>query len=356
MATLQFSGIQDIVNSTLKELGKGPIEQVAQSYPGYPTCDYFFRREGRMSLSDGYAIQRSVWIRKQNVATDTALYEADDVNVENLTTTATIPWRFYKSYWAYDDREFLANAGESRIFDMIKVRRSNAWLSMIEKLDADIWTLPATTNTRSLYGIPYYLVKNATAGFNGGHPSGYSDVAGISRTTYANWKNYTATYTLNTITKADIITTLRTAFRAMRWQDIEGMSIEDYRRGRDKYVLLVNNATMGGFENVGEAQNENLGKDVASFEGQKDIYRADGTLTFRRKPIVFDPYLDNDSTNPIYVMDLSTWCMYVMKKLNMEQTEPTLIGDGHHSYAVWYDLGCNLMCFDPRRNGVFYGV
>lgn len=353
MPTLHLSGIQDIVNTTLRELGRDRIQQIAQSYVNYPVCNYFFRRKGKVVLDDGYEIQRTVWIKKVNVAESTALWEADTINVENLTTVARIPWRYYKSHWAMDAREVDVNAGPSRIYEMIKVRKANSHLSMVELLNAHLWTLPGSTNERDLYGIPYYLVKNATTGFNGGHPSGYTSVANISRTTYSGWKNYTAQYV--SVSKADVITKLRTAFRACRFMDIEGLSVEDYRKGaRDNYVLFVNNATMAAFENVGESQNENLGKDVASIEGGNDIFRFDGGLTFRRKPIVFEPYLDTDTTNPVYFMDLSTWCMYVRRGFNMKQSEPEKIADNHNAVAVWQDLSCNLMCVDPRRNGVMY--
>ena len=353
--TLHLSGIQDIVNSTLKELGRGRIQQVAQSLVGYPTCDYFFRREGdgRMVLDDGYEVQRSVWIKTQNVASSGGLWEADPVlNVENLTATASAPWRYYKAYWAMDQREVDVNSGPSRIFEMIKVRRNNAWLKLIEKLDNHLWTLPSASATTDLYGIPYAVVKNSSTGFNGGHPSGYSDVYNISRTTYTNWKNYTATYT--TVTKSDLITTMRTGYRAMRFQDIEGLSLQDYRKGRDRYVNFVNTDTMAGFENVGEAQNENLGRDVAPFEGAKDVYRFEGSLTFRRKPIVYVPQLDTDTDDPVYSLDLSTWCMYVRRAFNMKQTGPVEVADNHNAFSYWYDLACQLMCVDPRRNGVFY--
>lgn len=354
-STLHLSGIQDIVNSTLKDLGRGKIQQVAQSLVGYPTCDYFFKKEGdgRMVLDDGYEVQRSVWIKTSNTASEGALWEADPtLNVENLTATASAPWRYYQSYWAMDEREVDVNSGPSRIFEMIKVRQNNAWLKLIEKLDLALWTLPSASTSRALYGIPYAVVKNATTGFSGGHPSGYSDVYGISRTTYSNWKNYSATYT--SVTKSDLITTMRTAFRSMRFQDIEGLSLADYRKGRDKYVLFCNTDTVAGFENVGEAQNENLGKDVAPMTVANDVYRFDGGLTFRRKPIVYVPQLDSDTDDPVYSLDLSTWCMYVRRNFNMKRTGPHPVADQRHAFSYWYDLGCQLMCVDPRRNGVFY--
>lgn len=355
MATLTASGIQDLMNATLEDLGRDRIQQIAQAYVDYPAFNLFHKKE-RMMLDDGVQIQRNIQIKKSNVFRFKGIGQTDTVNIENITTQAKIDWRYSDAHWGFFDQEVLLNRGKSQIFNLIKSRRANAHLDIVEGINAAIWTLPGASDTKSPYGIPYYIVKNATTGFNGGHPSGYSAVANISRTTYERWKNYTAQYV--SVTKADLVKKLRTAMRATRFMNVEGMNLEDYRKGRDRYMLFVNEATAASLEDLGEAQNENLGKDLAVMETQtglgNDVYRFDGALTFRRKPIVFEPYLDTDTTNPVYGLDLSTWCNYVHRARNMRESEVKEASDQHGGFVVWIDHWFNLMCIDPRRNFVMY--
>jgi len=355
MASLTATGIQDLMNSTLAELGRDRIQMVAQNYVDYPAFSLFHKKE-RMLEDDGVQIWRNVQIKKSPAARFVAIGETDTVNIENVTTTAKIDWKYCDTHWGFFTQEIKLNSGKSKIFNLINSRKNNAILDLVEIINAAMWTLPAASDVKSPNGIPYYIVKNSgTPGFNGGHPSGYSAVANISRTTYANWKNYTGQYTA--VTKADLITKMRTAIRACRFSDVEGLTLSDYRKGRDRYVIFVNEATAASLENVGEAQNENLGRDLASMEvptGQRDIYRFDGALTFRRKPIVFEPYLDNDTSNPVYGLDLSSWCNYIHRDLNMHQSEVKEASDQHNAFVVWIDHWFNLLCVDPRRNFVLY--
>jgi hypothetical protein len=354
MATLTATGIQDLMNATLEDLGRDRIQQIAQNQVDYPAFNLFHKKE-RMFLEDGVQIQRNVQIRKTNPSRFVGIGQTDTVSIDNVTTQAKIDWKYCDTHWGFFDQEIMLNRGKSQIFNLIKSRRTNSHIDMVEMINAALWTLPGSSDTKSPNGIPYYIVKNATTGFNGGHPSGYSTVANISRTTYANWKNYTAQYVV--VTKGDLITKLRTAFKKCRFRDLDGMTLEDYRKGRDRYMLFVNESVSSDLENIGEAQNENLGKDVAVMEvqtGINDIYRFDGALTFRRKPIVFEPYLDNDTTNPVYGLDLSTWCNYVHKARNMRESEVKEAADQHNAFVVWIDHWFNLLCIDPRRNFVMY--
>lgn len=356
MATLTATGIQDLMNSTLAELGRDRIQMVAQNYVDYPAFALFHKKE-RMLEDDGIQIWRNIQIKKSNVSRFVGIGETDTVNIENVTTTAKIDWKYCDAHWGFFTQEVKLNKGKSKIFNLIDSRKNNAHLDLVELINASLWTLPGASDTKSPNGIPYYIVKNSgTPGFNGGHPSGYSAVANISRTTYANWKNYTGQYT--TVSKADLLTKMRTAYRACRFMDVEGLSIQDYRKGKDRYINFVNESTAASLENIGEAQNENLGRDVASHEVQtgmgKDVYRFDGALTFRRKPIVYEPYLDGDTSNPVYGLDLSTWCNYIHKDYNMHQNDVMMASDQHNAFVVYIDHWWNLLCFDPRRNFVLY--
>jgi len=352
MATLQVTGYADLVNATKVDYGPQDIQQIAQNYVDYPLFQTFFKKD-RMDVSDGQLIQRNLQIKKSPVARFKGMMQPDAVNIENITVQSQVPWRFADAHWGFTNQEVHLNRGKSRIFKLIDSTRANAYIDMIEMLEAALWQAPATTDSKSIYGVPYYVVKNSSTGFNGGHPGSHSSVANVSSTTYANWKNYTAYYTA--VTKADLIKKCRTACRLTKFRGLEGLNLGDYRKSMDRYCLFTNEAVAASLEDVGEAQNENLGRDLASMQvqtGGKDVYRLEGALTFRRYPIVYAPYLDGDSGNPVYGLDMSTFVMFVHENFNMKEGDVKEIGDNHDAFVVWLDLWCNLLCVDRRRNFV----
>ena len=58
---------------------------------------------------------------------------------------------------------------------------------------------------------------------------------------------------------------------------------------------------MSDIEDVGEAQNENLGRDIAPYGDNMAV------LAFRGHPLLYVPQLDADTTNPFYGIDHSTF-------------------------------------------------
>ena len=355
MANLTVANYGDLVNATKVNYGpKNKIQQVAQNYVNYVLFSLFFKKE-RMKTDGGQLIQRNEHLKKFPVARMKSIGQTDTVKIEDVTAQLQVPWRFADTHWAFTDQDVMLCTNEHKIFDLIDVRRNNAMIDFIEMFEAQLWTSPATTS-RDILGVPHYVVTTAastTFGINGTVPSGYSTVANISPTTFPNWKNGNVLYTA--VTKADLISKLRDAFFYCNFQNLEGLKKTDYEANRDRYVCVTNRAVSSDIEDLGEAQNENLGRDVASMEVNsrvKDIYSVDGVLTIRRKPIITSQYLDGVSTNPFYGLALDYWCFYVHEIMNMKETEVLRVSDTHDSYYVAQDTWCNLVCFDRRRQFV----
>ena len=94
-------------------------------------------------------------------------------------------------------------------------------------------------------------------------------------------------------------------------------------------------------EEVGESQNENLGRDIASM---------DGTMTFRNHPIIWTPQLDGDAQNPWYGLDHSTFYPVCLQGDYLRESEARQAPNQHNVYQVHVDLSYNFLCVDPRRN------
>jgi hypothetical protein len=93
----------------------------------------------------------------------------------------------------------------------------------------------------------------------------------------------------------------------------------------NKRMYLVNEDTIEGVEDIGEAQNENLGNDMApktAGTGSMGLRRDPGdNITFKKNPFVYARELDSDTSDPIYGIDMSTFHALTKKGDNMNLME-----------------------------------
>ena len=342
MAQLTAKGIADLVAGTLDELGRMRFQQIAQSLVDYEVFSHWFKRD-RVSFDHGIGIQRTLMSRLgSGAAKHVGLLDTDSVNIADVIDTLNVPWRHAQTSWAFIYQETLMNRGASMIFNVIKPRRADALLQLVEELENKAWSSPSTTNSTDPYGIPYWIVTNATTGFNGGYPGSHTDVGGVSTTDSPNFKNYTFQYV--TRNKSDLIKKLRTAHRKTGFKS--PITIQDYRGTTgQRFRLYANEETISDIEDIGESQNENLGRDVAW---------ADGTITFRNHPFIWVPKLDEDSTDPIYGIDHSTFYPVCLEGDYLRESEADKAPNQHNTYQVFVDLSYNFLCLDRRRNFVCY--
>lgn len=348
MATLSDTQIADLVAGTLRNLGRGKFQQIAQKLQRYEVMGKWLKMEPVEEA--GMGIQRTLMLKTADVAKHVGLYGKDTINVADVLTQMQINWRHANTHWVYNETEVLEQAeGETLVLKIIKPRRANAMLSLADQLEVKAWACPAIDNTVDPYGLPYWIVKNASAGFNGGAPSGHTTVAGIIPANYPNWKNYTGTYA--TVNKVDLVKTMRTVHRYINWKS--PIDINDYRgAGGQNFRLYVNQTLMSGIEDIGEAQNENLGRDIGNVGG--DIGKLDGELVFKKHPIIWIPQLDADTQDPIYFVDHSTFQVVVLKGANMRESAPIRHAESHLVWVIWTDMSYNFICIDRRSNAVLY--
>jgi hypothetical protein len=337
--TLTESQISDITTTTLKNFDKPRYNQLAQPIQEYIAYPKVFQEE-RVSESDGYAIQRDVMLSLSDNARSVGLHAKDNINIESINQTISVPWRHQTTGWALERREILINSGASRIVNLIEQRRADAMIGWAALYENMFWSKPAdSTDAVTMFGVLYWLVYNASAGFNGGNPSGFTAGAGgLDASSYSAWKNYTFNYAA--VSKQDLITKLRTAYALCDWKS--PVDIPDFRRGSGQnYGFYMNLATRISIETLGEAQNENLGKDIASFDGQ---------MMFRRHPLVHVPQLNSLTTsNPIYGLNWSFFSVEALSGDFMRESPPYWLPEQHNSQVVYMDSTLNTLCTDRRR-------
>ncbi len=333
--------INDLVVGTQKDLGRPDFQQIAQSLTDYEVFPVWFKKD-KVTFDSGVGIQKTLMNRIPDVARHVGWTEADAPNISDLLTQMSIPWRHATTNWSYKRQEMLMNRGKSRIVNVIEARRAGAMIDMVETLETAGWSAPGdSTDDTEPFGIPYWVVKSASTGFNGGAPSGFTTVAGVNLTTTPTFKNYTAAYVA--VSKPDLIKKMRTMKRKTAFKS--PVDISDYIKGRGmRYRIYMNEETISTIEEVGESQNENLGRDIASIDGVN--------MAFRGFPLRYVPQLDGDTSNPVYFIDHSTWQPVCLAGDYLRESDPVRDPEKHDWYTVYVDLTYNYVCFDRRRNGV----
>ena len=349
--------IADFVSSTLADLGPLRFQQIAQTLQSYPVLGKWLKKN-KMTFDSGNGIQRNLMGKLSGQASHVGLLDTDTYAIPDLMSQLNVPWKHAQTKWGFIyQTDILMNSGRSAVYKVIEPRRQDALISLAEELEAKAWSAPNVADTTHPYGLPFWIVDNATTGFNGGLPGDHTTVAGINLTDNPTFKNYTGRYT--NVTKGDLITKMRTGFRKIGWQS--PVSHQDYRNGNgQKMQLYTNETTVNSLETVGESQNENLGRDLASVEAGagKDVGTVDMQLVFRRHPIFWVPQLDDTAvftaaTNPIYCVDHSTFYPVVLKGDYLREGDAKEVPGQHNVYRVFIDLSYNYLCVDRRRNAIF---
>lgn len=344
MATIQAQDIPDLVAGTLRELGRMRIQNVAQELTEYHVFPTWFKKD-KVQYNDGYGIQKNLLVKAVGNARHVGLYENDQTNIEDVIDQLRVDWVHIDASWSITyQTDILMNRGASRIVDIVKARRASAMLDFIDELERKAFYAPGPTETKLPYGLPYWIVKNASQGYNGGYPTGHTTIGGVNLSTVPKFKNWTDTY--SAVSKASLVKNLRRTAIKVNYRS--PIKIDDYMSGAGaRYRHYVNDETYLSVTDVGEGQNENLGRDIASM---------DGVVVLHKHPIINIPILNEDTTNPWYFVDNATFYPVVLKGNWMKETEAIRSPNNRNVYNVYTQGTYNYLCLDRRRNAVLYYV
>jgi hypothetical protein len=340
MAVLEAKDILDVLNGALADLGRGKFEDISQDTQRLEVFSKWFK-EDRVEVQSGNQIQRNLLNNRDNEASHPGVLDPDSANIPNVLVQLQVPWRHYRTKWAVEYRtDLLMNSEPAQIVDTVQLHRTSALIDLAEELESKAWASPSSSNKTDPYGIPYWVVRDTSTGFNGGAPTGHTTVGGIDLTTSPNFKNYTAQYT--NVTKQDAISLMRDAHRSIDFRS--PVSIPQYRdEVANPYRIYVNLDTVNAMEAVGEGQNENLGRDIAPY---------DETISFRRHPIMWIPKLDSDTNDPIYMINTRTFHPVVLRGDHLRETEPRQSPNQVNVYESYVFGSYNYICTNRRRNAL----
>jgi hypothetical protein len=338
MPTLQADDIVDLVKTTQRDLGELKWTEIATDLQEHIALPSLLSAE-KVAFDSGYGIQWNLMTEFSGAAKDAGLYAVDNVNVQDVMQTAFIPWRHVSSSYAIERREIAMNREPRRIVDLVKVRRADAMLGLAEHMERRFWAAPTAPNDDRMYGVGYWIVYNATKGFNGQNPTGFSDVAGLDSSTaqFQRWRNFSANYT--DISQADLVTKWREAAVKTNFKPLAAMNQPSYA-GADRYGYYTNYNVLGQLETLITQQNDNLGNDIAPKDGQ---------VIFRRIPVTYVPYLDQVTNDPIYGINWSVFQPVFLSGEYMRETGPEVASNQHTVMNTFIDCTLNIRCTNRRR-------
>jgi hypothetical protein len=112
-----------------------------------------------------------------------------------------------------------------------------------------------------------------------------------------------------------------------------------------KNGIYTNDTVVGLLEELIEAQDTNLGFDLDSRGGR---------VVFKGTPVVYAPFLDSDTSNPVYMLDWNWLAIGVLEGWENQLTAPYMVPGKHLVRRVDLDATLQMICTNLRRQGVLY--
>lgn len=340
MAGLAYAQIDDAVIATQQNwVNKGSFVDMQTDLTKHIAVRELWKKHKKVFEGGDYW-EFQIQMDHNHSARAVGLYEQDGSALTDTLVMGQVAPRHVNAHYEYDQLEKVFQRGGKAIVDLVKTRYVSMMVSMYEYLEEVLWSKPVDSgDLKTPYGLAYWIVKNAAEGFNGGNPSGFTDGrAGVSSDTYSRFKNWTASYAA--ITKEDLIRKMRTAHRKTQFESVVDHSKPNVGTGNGIYT---NSDVIGLMEEVLETQNMNLGNDIAS---------KDGRTMFKGTPLTYAPKLDNDSTDPIYMIDWTVLTLGCQAGWEKNLGNPMPVPGKHTVRRVDLDASMNTICTDVRRQTV----
>ncbi len=344
MATMNLEQFGDLVELQIREYIKTDYTSLITDLQDHPAAKALLKksRMSRSGTSEGpEGLYFKVRMQTANSYRHITPTTPDQTVMTNDFVGGSVNWKKIEVGYSFLEEEIDFNMPPNQIVDLVKAREAGADFDFIEGLERDFWAFPSAGDANAFKSLPYWVTKNGTAGFNGGHPSGYSDVAGISATTYPRWQNYTFPYT--DVTLDDFIS------KARDMCDLTGFkppvsNIPDLGavNGPAK-AFYTTQSVRKKFADNADARNDNLGPDVAAM---------DGKVEFRGASIEWVPVLDLDSTGPFYQIPWDVFKMVPKKGWWQKRTILKPYPGQRNQVASFKDTYTNFICLNRRVCGV----
>lgn len=337
----RLSDIQDFMATTLDDFGPPSFRQCAQRLQHYEIFTRWMREDKVVSES-GDEISRRLMLKHRTGNKHKSRFARDTYQFSDVLSTLRVPFVTMSDCWTFNYGELIRNRGKSLLTNIIEPRRTDVLLGFADDMEQKGWGAPSGPDDVLVpFGVSYWVVKNATQGFNGGYPSGFTNLAGINLTNFPNFKNYTDAY--SDVSEDDLCFKMNQAKQLTFFVSPPGAGGEGDVT-RDNYRVYCNNGTKLRLNKLARARNESYGLDLAYGEG--------GAVMHAGNPIVYVPQLDLDTSDPVYMLNHEVFAPYVEADNFLRESPVKEVPGFHDQYAVFLDHGYNYVNLDRRRETV----
>jgi hypothetical protein len=335
---IQAENVGDFVATTLRDYGRGKITDISSQVQRHVGMKHLFRKN-RIILGGGEAIGFNVLVAQSNAARNVSLAEQDVTNTVDGEVQAIMYWKYSQTSYQLVKQLMDMNDAPNKIVDYVLMERQKSMISFVELMETNLWAAPSATDPKTPAGIPYWVTKNGTKGFNGGALTGNTVIANLSPTTYPGWQNWTGPFT--NISLDDFVRAAREAATKVDWMPpVDGIPTPNTG---DDYGFYCNYATIQPLEEVTRGGNDSNSWDIA---------HADGKTLFRRQPVVYVPWLDRDTTNPFYGINWGWMKTYVVKNWWMRETAIPITPNNHNIHTQFVDCTYQIVTKNRREHFV----
>ena len=271
------------------------------------------------------------------------LYENDGASMRDTFIQGLVGPRFVGAHYVYDVLEPILQRGGISVVDFVHAKYTSMIVSYWELMENAIWGKPEdSSDKKTPYGVAFWVTKGLTEGLTGLNPVGFTDGrAGISSIAQPRWANWSAPYAA--VSKEDLVRKMRRGHRQTQFRSPVSHATPDL--GNMGNGIYTNDSVVSVLEEILETQNMNLGNDVAS---------KDGKTLFKSTPITYAPKLDEDSSDPVYMLDWKTLALGMLDGWMEHTSAPAVVPNKHTVRAVFLDSGFNMICTNLRKQAVFY--
>lgn len=290
--------IADLTNLTLSRYARNQLVDIATTLRDFPAYRRLMEKNRQIAASSdgsGKNFQFPLLYSGDSNARWCGLYDVNNLDQTDGTVLASIPWRYGTTGVHYDVHEISINASPAKIVDFVKTKEFQMEIGWANLMEAAFWGGPSSSSDDTTpFGLTgYWLVHNATTGFNGGNHSNFSGGPGgldCTSANYSRWKHYTAQFTTNSL--ADSVQKISRALKEVRWMGIPNAPMKDWN-GEHDTVIYTTLDNVDELEGLAMSLDDKVGSDLRKYDGQ---------VMIARTPIQEVPYLsDNRATSDPYI-------------------------------------------------------
>ncbi len=342
--TLQYADIDDAVLLTQENLvSRGAFLDLQTDLTDHVAVREMWKGR-KKTFTGGNDWEFQAQTDHNHSARTVGLFETDGTSITDTMITMQVQPRHINAHYIYDQREPAFQRGGVQIVDLVKTRYVGMMVSLYELMETILWSKPATVaDTKTPFGIEYWVVKNASEGFYGADPAGFTaGRAGKSTSDYPRWANRSGAY--EAISKEDLVRKMRRAHRTTQFRSPVSHA-QPQLGGSSRNGIYTNDTVIGIMEELLESQNMNLGNDLAS---------KDGRTLFKSTPITYAPKLDLDTENPVYMLDWEWLAIGILAGWENQLTKPYMVPDKHLVRRVDLDCTLQMICTNLRKQTVLH--